>query len=99
METAVAMSLLWSRRAAASAVSVMSELGIQESRDGHVIFYLLGQLCVYPSASFSARPLCQSTVLVDSSAVGNFIDQTLASSLNITSHPLSYLFLVQALDN
>ena len=36
---------------------------------------------------------------MDSGAAGNFIDQALASSLNMTSYPLSSPFPVQALDN
>lgn len=40
-----------------------------------------------------------STELVNSGAAENFIDQTLASFLNITSNPLSSPFPVQALDN
>ena len=65
-----------------------------------------------PSSSLSAKPLLvsitlvdvphvlmYSPALVDSGAKGNFIDQTLASSLNIISYPLSSPFPVKALDN
>ena len=44
-------------------------------------------------------PSCPvSTALVDSGAAGNFMDQTLVSSLNITTYPLSSPFPVQGLD-
>lgn len=63
-----------------------------------------------PSSLFSSKPLlfsislvgCPSGVvsiaLVDSGAAGNFIHQTLVSSLNITTYPFSSPFPVQALD-
>ncbi|KAM9518721.1 uncharacterized protein ACWYII_045000 isoform 1-T1 [Salvelinus alpinus] len=45
------------------------------------------------------RVIIRLLALVDSGAAGDFIDQALASSLNITSYLLSSLFPDQALDN
>lgn len=51
------------------------------------------------SITLADCPSCTvSTALVDSGAAGNFMDQTLASSLNITIYPLFSPFPVQDLD-
>lgn len=107
-ETARTLSLLWSRVEPASMVSGTFQPEVHKSR-GKALFPGVGMSI--PSSSLSAKPSlvsislagCSSctvsTALVDSSAVGNFIDQAFSASLNITSYPLSSPCPVQALDS